>query len=301
LHIHRADLHEALRLAAEAAGVQFHMGTKILTYENTAQNRVKVETSKGPYTGRLLIGADGVRSAIRSQIYPDHHPRFTGQTAWRGTIAAHKLPENIIAPAANVWIGPEKHFVAYYIKGGEHINFVAVEERAEWREEDWSIKGDKRRLQQSFKNWHHPVMDLIAACDAPYLWGLFDHAELPSWQDKRAILIGDAAHPMLPFMAQGAAMAIEDGWILAQTILTQNDDIKALKIFETIRKPRATRLQNMSRRNAQLFHENRKAALLTRRVKFALAQHIMPLQHFKLDPIYSLNLPRDYPLKRSIN
>ena len=306
IHIHRADLQQILLSAAKSAGVTFHMNTSVKGYEQSPDD-ITLETDKSRFKGRIVMGADGIKSTISAQISAAKDskpaPRFTGQIAWRGTIQASALRSGLLPPAANVWMGPGKHFVAYYLRGGTLINFIAVEERDDWTEENWSLKGDPSKLITAFKGWDTPVTSLIKACETPYLWGLFDRLPCEHWQDGRAVLLGDAAHPMLPFMAQGAAMAIEDAWVLSHKILTpqSNGDnlLKALPQYADIRRPRTARLQKISRSNAKMFHESRPAAKLIRRAKLSLAQSIPALQHMKLGPIYGVNVVKDYPIKIS--
>ena len=303
LHIHRADLQNILVTAATHAGVNLHLNHIVQSYNQTDQN-ISLITNKGTYSGDVLIGADGIHSSICTQIQRQYNsaqkPRFTGQIAWRGTLPTGAVSKDLIAPAANVWIGPEKHFIAYYLRGGKFINFAAVEERDEWAEENWSLTGDKSQLLTAFKDWDPAITHLIHACETPYLWGLFDRPPLEHWQDGRAALLGDAAHPMLPFMAQGAAMAIEDAWVISTKIISSDLSHKsihtALKQYVTARQPRTARLQNISGRNARLFHETNPAGLLIRRAALGLAQKIPALQHIKFDPIYGVNVVNDFPL-----
>jgi salicylate hydroxylase len=252
LHIHRADLIQTLAMEAERLGAKIHFNHH---FEEAQQigNTVNIIAGQRNYMGDVLIGADGIKSLLRPMISGVSHPRFTKQVAWRGTVPTQNLPEGSIPFAANNWLGPKRHFVTYYIRGGALINFVAVEERDNWASERWDLLADKAELQAGFSGWDTRVTSLIDACETPYLWGLFDHAPLPHWSQDHMTLLGDAAHPMLPFMAQGASMAIEDGWVLAASLAETPDTIsEALKRYEARRKPRATRLQIISRKNAAL-------------------------------------------------
>jgi len=306
IHIHRADLQQVLLGAAKSAGVTFHMNACVKGYEQSPED-ITLQTDKSSFKGRLVIGADGIKSAISTQISAEkdslHTPRFTGQIAWRGIIQASALPSGLLPLAANVWMGPGKHFVAYYLRGGTLINFIVVEERDDWTDENWSLKGEPSKLITAFKGWDAPVTALIEACKTPYIWGLFDRPPCEHWQDGRAVLLGDAAHPMLPFMAQGAAMAIEDAWVLSHKILTaqssDNNLLKALGQYADSRRPRTAHLQKISRSNAKMFHESRPAAKLFRGAKLSLAQSIPALQHMKLGPIYGVNVVNNYPIKIS--
>ena len=295
IHIHRADLQSLLVQAAKDAGVTIHLGCAAQTISQS-DNAVSVETNIGRFTGDVLIGADGIRSVVREHIHGEMAPRFTGQIAWRGTVATNDLPAEMLPRAANVWMGPNRHFVAYYLRGGALINFVAVQEQGQWTEESWSHKGEKSDLLAAFEGWDSRVTQLIKAAPDCYLWGLFDHAPLPHWAQGRVALLGDAAHPMLPFMAQGAAMATEDAWVLAQKLLTTSSPTAALKVYELARKERATKLQTISRGNAKLFHEPSKFGCTVRNFKLATASKLPALQHMKLDPIYGVNVVKDFPI-----
>lgn len=300
IHIHRADLQRIFVQAARTAGVKLYLGAAITALEQN-DRQITIHTQKGRFTGDILIGADGVRSLLRRHITPSAAPRFTGQIAWRGTLPASALPANSLPPAANVWMGPGKHFVAYYLRGGALINFIAAEERGDWQEESWSVKGDPAQLRAAFAGWDPRVTRLIEACakdaDNPaYLWGLFDHAPLAGWTQGRLTLLGDAAHPMLPFMAQGAAMAIEDAWVLSQQLLTMPDLDMALAAYETYRKPRASKIQSISRRNAALFHAARPFDRALRKAKLTAAANLPALQRIKLDPIYGVNVVKNFPM-----
>lgn len=254
IHIHRADLHAILLAAATKAGAVIETDAPVAGYDATGprptlrlENGVNVQAD-------LLIGADGVRSTIRSQISPSETPEFTGQVAWRGLIPTKDLPPGLIPPDATVWAGPGKHFVTYYVRGGDLVNFVAVEERTDWRGESWTEPGDKSALSAAFDGWRSEVTELIDRVDQCFLWALFDRRPLSRWSDGNVALIGDACHPMPPFMAQGAAMAMEDAYVLAKCLDADSDTPRALRHYENLRKPRTTKVLNRARANADLFH-----------------------------------------------
>lgn len=255
VHIHRADLHGILRAAAEDAGAVVETGARATGYA-AAMTRPELLLDSGQTRAAdLLIGADGVRSVIRAQM-TDADATFTHQVAWRGLIPARDLPDRLIPPDATVWAGPGRHFVAYYVRGGDLVNFVAVEERTAWRSESWTQLGDKAALRAVFDGWRPEITTLIDHVDQTFLWALLDRAPLPKWSDGKVALLGDACHPMPPFMAQGAAMAIEDAWVLAKCVEADGGANlpRALQRYEALRKPRTSRVLNQSRANADLFH-----------------------------------------------
>jgi len=290
LHIHRADLHKILETRARELGVMFRLDMGVDRYSQTDEE-ITVHCGDKTFSGDILIGADGIHSKVRETMLGQETANFTGQVAWRGTVPISALPHDTIPPDANAWLGPNRHFVSYYLRGGALINFVAVEEREDWAEEDWNIQGDINELRNTFKGWDPRIKTLLNACESCHLWGLFDRAPLPKWHEGRAVLLGDACHPMLPFMAQGSAMAIEDGYVLAQEILDRFKPLEqALTNYEAVRKPRATMLQNISRENAKLFHLKSPIARTIRKGKFMTANFLPALAHTQFDKIYGVNV-----------
>ena len=253
-HLHRADLHQVLAQACLQAGVDIVLNAVVSGYQEKVElNQVCLLLEDGrEFQADLLIGADGIRSKIREQMLGIERPTFMGQVAWRGVIPVSDLTVDV-KPDASVWAGPGRHFVTYYLRGGDYVNFVAVEERSDWRSESWREEGDVNELRRAFADWHPEVSELLASATSTFLWALNGRNELPTWYQGRAVLLGDACHPMLPFMAQGAAMAIEDGYELANYLgrYTLSD---ALLKYEQSRKPRATNIQKMSKANAGLYH-----------------------------------------------
>ncbi|CAM3647179.1 FAD-dependent monooxygenase [Litorimonas haliclonae] len=296
LHIHRADLIDCLAKAAQEAGVKTHLGSEISSVKEM-ETGVQIENNGKVYDGGVLIAADGVRSSLREKIAGKSSPVFTGQVAWRGLVPTSDLSPDKIPFAANNWLGPGQHFVSYYVCGGEMINFVAVQERADWVEESWDIPADMGELQNAFTGWDPRVTSLIEACGSAYLWGLFDHPPLETWTTERMALLGDAAHPMLPFMAQGAAMAIEDAWVLTRCLTQNTSSIsQALQGYEAVRKPRTTELQMISRNNAALYHQSSTIGRALRKAKFKIATKIPAIAFSRLDKIYGVDVTKNFPI-----
>lgn len=253
-HLHRADLHQVLAEACAQVGVEMVLNATVAGYrENTELKQVYLLLEDGrEFSADLLIGADGIRSKVREQMLGQERPTFMGQVAWRGVIPVSDLTVDV-KPDACVWAGPGRHFVTYYLRGGDYVNFVAVEERSDWRSESWREEGDVDELKRVFADWHPEVRELIKAASSTFLWALNGRDELPTWHKGRVVLLGDACHPMLPFMAQGAAMAIEDGYVLAKCLSNYTLGDALLK-YEQSRKPRATKIQQMSKANVGLYH-----------------------------------------------
>lgn len=282
-NIHRADLHDILLNAARQAGAHIHLGTTVEGYSQT-ESAVTI----GGHQGDVLIGADGIRSAVRDQMHGAENPRFTGQVAWRGTVESTD-PHSFNIPAdATIWAGQGLHIVTYYLREAQLVNFVAVEEQAEWQSEGWSHQGDLEHFSARFSGGCDALTHLFTHTKSVHKWGLFDRPPLPFWSENRATLLGDSAHPMLPFMAQGAAMAIEDAWVLADA-LTRLDPVPALASYQAKRIARTTMLQQISRDNAAFYH--RPLSPISR-CKQIVARRLPFLAHRRLAQIYGVDVTR---------
>jgi salicylate hydroxylase len=255
LQIRRADLHEIMLDAALAAGVSIWNGSHVTSFETVA-SEVRIALSSGEsVSGCALIGADGLRSAVREGLFGPEKARFTGQIAYRALIAREDVDAATFAPVAGVWLGARQHFVHYFVAGGAAINVVGVVEGAEPGLESWEREAPDEALKAAFKDWAPPVRQLCIAARATRCWPLFDRLPLASWGRDNVTLLGDACHPMLPFLAQGAAMALEDAVTLAHCVEDSGDNFRqGFRRYETLRKPRTARVQAAARRNARLFH-----------------------------------------------
>ncbi|MBP7003229.1 FAD-dependent monooxygenase [Amaricoccus sp.] len=254
-HVHRADLLAALAAGAAEAGVTLRLGSRV-TEVTDAGDRVRVRLAGGAEEkAAVAAAADGVRSGLRAAHFGGAAPRFTGNVAWRALVPAARLAAPPLPRAATVFMGPRRHLVAYPLRKGALWNLVAVEERAAWTEEGWSAPGDAQALRRAFAGWAEPVPTLLAAVSDCFLWGLFDHPRLPAWARGRLALLGDACHPMTPFLAQGATMALEDAWVLADALAARRDDPAAgLAAYEDRRIARASRVQAAAGRSGRAFH-----------------------------------------------
>lgn len=252
---HRADFHavlaaavrardpEAIRLGARAEGfVQDEAGVRL-----SLAGGEKVQ-------GRALIGADGVHSAIRAALFGPDKPKFTGCMAWRGLIPADRLPPHLLRPAGTNWVGPGGHIVHYFVRRGELLNFVGVRERSDWTVESWTAAGTIEECLADFQGWHDDIQTMIRNIGTPWKWALMGREPMPRWCVGRVGLLGDACHPMLPFLAQGAVMAIEDGYALAACLDAHADPAAGLCAYEDLRRERTARTVRGSAANTQLFH-----------------------------------------------
>lgn len=259
-HMHRGDLLRVLVNAAQQApGIILHTGARVIAVEQdaaTVQLSLDGATCGHNVSGDVLIGADGIHSFVRSTLWGDAQPTFTGNIAWRAMVPVERLPADLVRPMSTVWWGPHKHFVHYYVRRGELVNCVCVVEKTGWEIESWTEPGEYDELKNDFAGWHNDIQTLIDCADREslYKWALYDRPPMPQWGEGRVTLLGDACHPTLPFMAQGAAMAIEDGAVL-MTCLRRKDTIASnLQHYEQLRRPRTAGIQTGSRRNASVFH-----------------------------------------------
>jgi salicylate hydroxylase len=214
---------------------------------------VTLELENGEAKGDVLIGADGVHSRIRQTLLGADKPQFTGIIAWRGIVPMEHLPEHMARMVGSNWVGPGGHVVHYPLRAGKVMNFVGALERSDWQVESWSARGTTEELAADFKGWHGDVHALIRNMPLPYKWALMTRPPLARWSVGRVTLLGDACHSMVPFLAQGAVMAIEDGFILARC-LDEFSPPEALVRYENARRERTRRAVEGSSDNIVRFH-----------------------------------------------
>ncbi|TCT05546.1 FAD-dependent monooxygenase [Aquabacter spiritensis] len=249
---HRADLHHVLAEAARALGCRLELGARLEGVEASEGTAIAVANRHGealPVEADILIGADGVRSTVRAQLGGSAAPVFAGRIAYRATVTG-TAPG---APAVRLYLGPDAHLVTYPMRGGGMTNLVAVA-RAEDGHADWDMAADAGAAHRAFAHWAPEVRELIAAAEHLTSWSLFDLDPLPRWGAGRATLLGDAAHAMLPFLAQGAAQAIEDAAALAAALRSAPTAQAALRAYEASRRPRTARIQREARTSGAIYH-----------------------------------------------
>lgn len=229
-YIARSDLIDILARACDVRGVEVALQSRIDTLPDAD----------------LVIGADGIKSTVRAMLNDAGSPQFTGQVAWRAVIEAAAPPE------ARIWMLPGRHVVTYPLPGGR-LNIVAVQERRNWAQEGWHYPDDPANLRDAFANGCGPLQSLLMQVEQPHLWGLFQHPVADVWVTDRVALVGDAAHPTLPFLAQGANLALEDAAVLARMLALQGI-ADGLPLYEQQRRPRVTRAINAARANAGNYH-----------------------------------------------
>ncbi len=249
-YLHRADLIALLLDGAREAGVQVRLLQRVEVVDLSGP-LPRLTTSQGEQVEcPLLIGADGLHSAVRAALNGAAAPAFTHQVAWRALLPA--TPGD--PPVAEVHMGPGRHLVTYPLRAGRLRNIVAVEERVRWAEEGWSIRADPLDLRLAFEGFSPRVRGWLDAVDDVHLWGLFRHPVAPRWHGPRTAILGDAAHPTLPFLAQGANMALEDAWVLAQSLAMHDAPEAAFAAYQLARAPRCARIVEASSRNARAYH-----------------------------------------------
>lgn len=257
LHIHRADLIEALQgTLLDRAPDALRLGARVSGYQTTGEGVTALLGNGLSVSGDLLIGADGIHSAVRRQMLGEDKPRYTGNVAWRAVVPVSKLGDYPPPETACVWAGKRRHAVTYRLRRGSLANFVGVVESREPGEESWTAVGAREQALKDFRGWNPVILRIIDEAPLLLRWALYDRPPLAKWQDGRAVLLGDACHPMLPFLAQGAVMAIEDAFILAREVSRGASLSSSLAAYEAQRKPRASRVQATARQNASLFHRS---------------------------------------------
>jgi len=277
LHIHRADLISVLQTALQNRATDaIRLGAGVQHYAQREDDVTATLADGDTVSGDALIGADGIHSAVRTQMLGPDQPKFTGNVAWRSVVPVARLGQDAPAPVACAWMGRGKHAVTYRLRGGTLANLVAVVERDDWSKESWTEPGNKEDALRDFAGWHPIVTQLIEGSEELYRWALFDRAPLECWTEGRVAIMGDAAHPMLPFMAQGAAMAIEDAWALVSCATRSASIIDGLKAYRSARFTRASAIQAASRANATTFHQRHLTGRLKTYGPMWLAGRIAP-------------------------
>jgi salicylate hydroxylase len=250
---HRADLLDVLRAAVPPRRVR--LGRRCVALEQT-EHGVRIRFADGTTEAAdVVVGADGIHSVVRNAVSVAESVEYSGMCAYRAIVPAEKAPDFARAASQTLWIGPDHHLVHYPISGKTAINLVAFAPAGAFTTESWSSVGTTEELLAEFEGWDHRLTELITAAPVPGRWALLDRAPLPSWCAGRIGLLGDAAHPMFPFFAQGSAQAIEDAAVLAVCLAAGTDSpTQALKDYERIRMDRVSAIQTMSHARKDINH-----------------------------------------------
>lgn len=255
VHVHRADLVHALcrrLIGLQDAAIQ--TGCVVRGYRQSQDTATLTLEDGSEVAGDVIVGADGLHSVIRTQMLGPDRARYTGNTAWRAVVPVAALGDHAPPPTACIWAGCKRHAVTTRLRAGTMANFVGMIETPEPGPESWRAKGHRKDAQAAFDGWVPEILTLIDRAETLNRWALFDRSPLPRWHEGRVGLMGDAAHPMLPSLAQGAVQALEDAWVLAQALESHSSADAAFGAVYAQRIDRTARVQQGSSGNARLFH-----------------------------------------------
>jgi salicylate hydroxylase len=250
---HRADLHRLLLSLVPDDAI--HTGAECVSVANTASGAVLRLANGEEVEGDAVIGADGIHSAVRTQVFGRSEARFTNQICWRLILpmeelrkAAGKLPVPLDGSEYTGWLGPTGHVLFYPLRGGELLNIFAGRVSQQWADEAWAVPSAIDEMLDAYSGWHPGMLEVMSHAAETYKWGIYDRDPLAHWVSGHIALLGDAAHPMMPTLAQGAAISMEDGYALARHLDAGRSDIAAaLSAYERQRQPRASRVQLQAR------------------------------------------------------
>jgi salicylate hydroxylase len=273
LTVHRADLLAVLRGGLKSTDIR--LGKRAVAVETGDRGAVARFADGSEIEADIVVGADGIHSVVRNSLFGADAPRFTGCICWRGMAPADAVPRDINITDGALWMGPHGHVVHYPVRRGELVNIVAHFDSHAWTEESWTHECCVEEVTTAYAGWNSALTRLFPYSTRWYKWALYDRDPLERWSKGRATLLGDSAHAMLPYLGQGAAMAIEDGCVLAATIARHGDDLgEALLAYEQLRAPRTTAALLGSRARAKENHLASQWERFKRDVKFAWRQRL---------------------------
>jgi salicylate hydroxylase len=252
---HRADLHKALiDTAAEEPLIEIIPGCDVTAFDCVGDH-VSVQTAAGnTHRGTLLVGADGLWSTVRRQLWPDAPLTYSGRTAARAVLPRSRLPAKFQEAITGIWLAPSAHIVHYPVRGGDDLALAILAEE-DWPGEGWGLPVDRDALLARLHGFSPELINLLALADDWRRWPLYDPTPLAAWSRDRVTLLGDAAHPVLPFLAQGGALALEDAEVLSAAVAKWPEAPQhALAHYERVRRPRAVKMQQTSRQNGLIYH-----------------------------------------------
>ena len=265
LHIHRADLiNVMLRSIKEKSLISLRTMTEVIEVNEMASKCIVTLKTGSKHSFDLVIGADGINSRVAFNLDTTVKPKYSGNVAWRALVPVSNLSDDAIYENASLWLGPRKHFVHYKVRKGDLVNCVGVSESNGWKKESWIEKADIEEFKVEFEGWDPRLRKLIESIDKTtiYKWALYRRPIIKKWHTDRQVLLGDSCHAILPFLAQGAALAIEDAAVLANCLSEGQDNKKAFFSYQRLREKRVRWVQFMSDANAHSFHCSKQLAPL---------------------------------------
>jgi 2-polyprenyl-6-methoxyphenol hydroxylase-like FAD-dependent oxidoreductase len=274
--VHRADLLDVLA-AALPEGIA-SLAKRCVSVESTGSSAVARFADGTEAEADVIIGADGIHSAVRTSLFGPDAPRFTGKICYRSVIPTAAVRGGVLADVAadnGQWLGPHGTIVLYPLRGEELINVVAHYDDDTYRHESWVTECERDEVLERYQGWHESLLRLFAAGQTWYKWALYDRDPIPAWTKGRVTLLGDAAHPMLPYLGQGACQALEDGAVLANAMATSpSDPVAALAGYERIRRPRASQVVLTARARGVSNHLPSRWAALRRDAAIAVRRRL---------------------------
>jgi salicylate hydroxylase len=260
---HRAELLDVLMGGLDEHRVR--LGSRVERVDQDDRGVTLTLADGTTAQGDILVGADGIHSTIRAQLFGKELPRYTGNVAWRGLVPAERVAHLNLGCVVGVWMGPNRSIVQYYVSAGHTFNWIGISRSPQPARESWLAEGKIEDALAEYEGWHSTIRTIIAATPKVLRQALYDREPLPNWQAGRIVLLGDAAHPMLPFYAQGGAQSIEDAYVLAGCIAEgQNEPLAALARFVKMRLPRTAWMQGLARREEELYQTNNAATIKER-------------------------------------
>ncbi|HVI12152.1 MAG TPA: FAD-dependent monooxygenase [Pseudolabrys sp.] len=268
---HRAELLDVLLSELDEYGVR--LGSRV-EYVYQDDRGVSLTLADGTTAqGDILVGADGIHSTVRAQLLGKESPRYTGNVAWRGLVPAERVAQLNLGSVVGVWMGPNRSIVQYYVSAGRTFNWIGISRSPQPARESWLAEGKIEDALSEYVGWHSTIRTIIAATPKVLRQALYDREPLPDWQVGRIVLLGDAAHPMLPFYAQGGAQSIEDAYVLAGCIAEGQDrPLAALARFVKMRLPRTAWMQGLARREEELYQSNDAATIKARNERMRVSR-----------------------------
>jgi len=291
--VHRADLLNVLSGALQTTEIR--LGARCTGVETRSRAAAARFADGSEIEADIVVGADGIHSIVRNSLFGADAPHFTGCICWRGMAPIDAIPRDIDTSEGAMWLGPHGHVVHYHVRRGELVNIVAHFDSDAWTEESWTRQCDVSEVMTTYADWNSRLTRLYPCSERWYKWALYDRDPLEQWSKGRATLLGDSAHAMLPYLGQGAAMAIEDACVLAAAVANESGDLDAaLATYQRLRVPRTKAAVLGSRARARENHLTSRWAQLKRDVKLALRDRFgMDKTVFQVDQMYSYDVGQE--------